>query len=71
MLDIVNVLELSFDYLMLDNLTSNFSDLKLDKNLIEFKNILEELENEETIKEYIVYCKSIANAMIEMKKKKP
>ena len=69
MLDIVNVLDLSFDYLMLDDLMLNSSEIKIDKNLIEFKNILEELDDKEIIKEYIIYCKGIANSMIEIKRR--
>lgn len=69
MLDIVNVLDLSFDYLMLDDLMLNSSEIKIDKNLIEFRNILEELDDKEIIKEYIIYCKGIANSMIEIKRR--
>ena len=66
MLDIVNVLDLSFDYLMLDDLTVNCSEIKIDKNLVEFKNILEELNDKELIKEYLIYCKGIAKSMMEI-----
>lgn len=68
MLEIVNKLELSFDYLMLDDLTINSNEMKIDKNLIEFKNILAEINDKALIREYIVYCKSLAESMIEIKK---
>lgn len=68
MLEIVNKLELSFDYLMLDDLTINSNEMKIDKNLIEFKNILAEINDKGLIREYIVYCKSLAESMIEIKK---
>ncbi len=68
MLEIVNKLELSFDYLMLDDLTINSNEMKIDKNLIEFKNILTEINDKALIREYIVYCKSLAESMIEIKK---
>lgn len=67
MLEIVNVLDLSFDYLMLDNLKADSNEVKIDKNLIEFKKILDDLNDKELIKEYIIYCKGIANSMIEIK----
>lgn len=68
MLEIVNKLELSIDYLMLDDLTINSNEMKIDKNLIEFKNILAEINDKGLIREYIVYCKSLAESMIEIKK---
>lgn len=70
MLDIVNILDLSFDYLMLDNLKTENKDIQIDRDLLEFKNILKELNNRETISEYIIYCKNIANTMLEIKNKK-
>lgn len=71
MLDIVNVLDLSFDFLMLDDMTANSKEIKIDKNLAEFKNILEELEDKQLIQEYLIYCKGLANSMLEIKKIKP
>ncbi len=68
MLDIVNVLDLSFDFLMLDDMIANSKEIKIDKNLAEFKNILEELEDKQLIQEYLIYCKGIANSMLEIKK---
>lgn len=68
MLEIVNKLELSIDYLMLDDLTINSNEMKIDKKLIEFKNILAEINDKGLIREYIVYCKSLAESMIEIKK---
>ena len=68
MLEIVNKLELSIDYLMLDDLTINSNEMKIDKNLIEFKDILAEINDKGLIREYIVYCKSLAESMIEIKK---
>ena len=68
MLAIVNVLDLSFDYLMLDNLKTNSNEIKIDKNLIEFKKILDDLNDKELIKEYIIYCKGLANSMMEIKR---
>lgn len=69
MLDIVNVLDLSFDYLMLDNLKSKNEDIQIDRDLLEFRNILKELNNRDIITEYLIYCKNLANAMLEIKKK--
>lgn len=71
MLDIVNVLDLSFDFLMLDDMTANTEEIKIDKNLGEFKNILEELEDKQLIQEYLIYCKGLANSMLEIKNRKP
>jgi transcriptional regulator with XRE-family HTH domain len=71
MLDIVNVLDLSFDFLMLDDMIANSKEIKIDKNLAEFKNILEELEDKQLIQEYLIYCKGIANSMLEIKKINP
>lgn len=68
MLEIVNKLELSIDYLMLDDLTINSNEMKIDKKLNEFKNILAEINDKGLIREYIVYCKSLAESMIEIKK---
>ena len=70
MLEIVNVLDLSFDYLMLDNLTISSPEIKIDKTLLEFRNILEELNDKEMIQEYLIYCKGIANSMLEIEKDK-
>lgn len=71
MLEIVNVLDLSFDFLMLDDMIANSKEIKIDKNLAEFKNILEELEDKQLIQEYLIYCKGIANSMLEIKKINP
>lgn len=69
MLEIAKVLDLSLDYLLLENVTNDFNDADTDKLLIEFKNILELLDDKKSIKDYIVYCRGIANAMLEIKKK--
>lgn len=69
MLEISKHLDLSLDYLLLEDLTNNFNDIKADKVILEFKNILERLNDKELIKEYIVYCKGIANSMLEIKDK--
>ena len=61
MLKIAKTLDISLDYLLLDNLTKNSNEMNIDKLLIEFKAIL---NNEESIKEYIIYYKGIANSMI-------
>ena len=68
MLEIVKVLDLSLDYLLLENVTDDSDNIETDKFLIEFKNILEQLNDKKVIKEYIVYCKGLANSMIEIKK---
>ena len=68
MLEIVRVLDLSLDYLLLENVTDDSDNIETDKFLIEFKNILEQLNDKKVIKEYIVYCKGLANSMIEIKK---
>lgn len=68
MLEIVKVLDLSLDYLLLENVTNDSDNIETDKFLIEFKNILEQLSDKKLIKEYIVYCKSLANSMLEIKK---
>ena len=71
MLEIVKVLDLSLDYLLLENVTDDSDNIETDKFLIEFKNILEQLNDKKVIKEYIVYCKGLANSMIEIKKGTP
>ena len=68
MLEIVKVLDLSLDYLLLENVTDDSDNIETDKFLIEFKNILEQLNDKKVIKEYIVYCNGLANSMIEIKK---
>ena len=68
MLEIVKVLDLSLDYLLLENVTDDSDNIETDKFLIEFKNILEQLNDKKVIKDYIVYCKGLANSMIEIKK---
>ena len=68
MLEIVKVLDLSLDYLLLENVTDDSDNIETDKFLIEFKNILEQLNDKKVIKEYIVYCTGLANSMIEIKK---
>lgn len=68
-LDIVNALDMSFDYLMLENMKNNSKEIKIDKNLIEFKNILEQIVDKGLIEEYITYCRGIANSMLEIKNK--
>ena len=68
MLEIVKVLDLSLDYLLIENVTDDSDNIETDKFLIEFKNILEQLNDKKVIKEYIVYCKGLANSMIEIKK---
>ena len=69
MLQIVKVLDLSLDYLLLENVTDDSNSIEIDKFLIEFKNILEQLNDKKAIKEYIIYCKGLANSMIEIKKR--
>ena len=64
MLKIAKTLDISLDYLLLDNLTKNSNEMNIDKLLIEFKAILKQLNDEESIKEYIIYYKGIANSMI-------
>lgn len=68
-LDIVNALDMSFDYLMLENMKNSSKEIKIDKNLIEFKNILEQIGDKDLIEEYITYCRGIANSMLEIKNK--
>lgn len=68
-LDIVNALDMSFDYLMLENMKNNSKEIKIDKNLIEFKNILEQIGDKGLIEEYITYCRGIANSTLEIKNK--
>ena len=68
MLEIVKVLDLSLDYLLLENVTDDSDNIETDKFLIEFKNILEQLNDKKVIKELIDYCKGLANSMIEIKK---
>lgn len=68
MLEIVKVLDLSLDYLLLENVTDDSDNIETDKFLVEFKNILEQLNDKKVIKEYIVYCKGLANSMLEIKK---
>lgn len=70
MLKIVKVLDLSLDYLLLEDITNQSNDTNIDKMLIEFRNILEKLNNKQDIKEYIIYCKGIANSMLEIRNKK-
>lgn len=67
MLEIAKVLDISMDYLLLENLSNN--DVDIEKQLIEFKNILEKIDDKDAIKDYIVYCKGIANSMLEIMKK--
>lgn len=69
MMSIVNILDLSFDYLMLDNLNSKDNKKNIDKHLLEFKKILEDFDDDNTIKEFIIYCRGIANSIIEIKKR--
>lgn len=67
MLEIAKVLDISMDYLLLENLSNN--DVDIEKQLLEFKNILEKIDDKKAIKDYIVYCKGIANSMLEIMKK--
>jgi len=68
-LDIVNVLNMSFDYLMFESMTYNDKEFKIDKNLQELKNILERIQDKELIQEYLIYCRGIADSMLEIKNK--
>lgn len=67
MLEIAKVLDISMDYLLLENLSNN--DVDIEKQLLEFKNILEKIDDKKAIKDYIIYCKGIANSMLEIMKK--
>lgn len=69
-LDIVNVLNMSFDYLMFESMTYNHNEFKMDNNLVEFRNILEKIQDKELIQDYITYCRGIANSMLEIKNNK-
>ncbi len=69
MLEIAKVLDISLDYLLLEDITNNYNKINVDKVLIEFKNILEQLNDKQAIKEYVVYCRGIANSMMEIMNK--
>ena len=67
MMEIAKVLDSSLDYLLLNNLTNNYENKNIETLVVEFKNILAKFENPKDIQEYVVYCKSIAKSMLELK----
>lgn len=63
MLAIANELDLSLDYMVLDDI--KLPNVKNDKYLYEFKTMIDSLENKEKIERFIKYAKAISEEMEE------
>lgn len=58
MLAIANELEMSLDYMILDDIKT--PNIKKDRYLYEFKSMIDSLDNEEKIERFIKYAKAIS-----------
>ena len=68
LVSVVNAVDGSFDHILAKDLKLNDKSMKIDANLIEFRNILEIIDDKELAREYISYCRAIAKTMIKNKR---
>ena len=68
MLAIANKLNLSLDFMLLDDIENIDEAARIDSNLKEFNFMLKRLEDEELITEFISYCDAISKEMANKKK---
>lgn len=61
MINIVNELDMSLDYLVLDDIKT--PNIKKDKYLYEFKSMIDSLDNNEKIERFIKYSRAISEQM--------
>lgn len=70
MLAIANELNMSLDYMLLNDIKNDSEHTKIDCNIIEFKHILKELNDRELIDNFVAYSRAISKEMINRKIKK-
>jgi len=70
MLAIANELNMSLDYMLLDDLRNDNDRTKIDCNIIEFEHILKELNDKELIDSFVAYSRALSKEMINRKIKK-
>lgn len=61
MLKIANALEMSMDFMLLIDITTE--DVKNDKYIMEFKAMIEQIGKKEKIEKFIIYARAIAQEM--------
>lgn len=70
MLAIANELDMSLDYMLLNDIKNDSDHTKIDCNIIEFKHILKELNDRDLIDNFVAYSRAISKEMINRKTKK-
>lgn len=63
MLAIANKLNLSLDFMLLNDIENIDEDAKIDSYMKEFKFMIKRIEDEEKINEFISYCHAISKEM--------
>jgi len=70
MLAIANELEMSLDFMLLDDIENLEDKNMIDANMHEFKFMLNEIEDKTLINEFISYCRAISKEIINRKKER-
>lgn len=70
MLAIANELNMSLDYMLLDDIKNDSEHTKIDCNIVEFKHMLKELNDRELIDSFMAYSRAISKEMLNRKIKK-
>lgn len=70
MLAIANKLNLSLDFMLLNDIENIDEDAKIDSYMKEFKFMIKRIEDEEKINEFISYCHAISKEMANKGKNK-
>jgi len=70
MLAIANKLNLSLDFMLLDDIENLEDKNMIDANMHEFKFMLNEIEDKTLINEFISYCRAISKEIINRKKER-
>lgn len=69
MLAIANELDMSLDYMLLDDVKNDSEHTRIDCNIVEFKHILKELDDRELIDSFVAYSRVLAKEMLNRKAK--
>lgn len=70
MLAIANALEMSLDFMLLDDIEKLEDKNMIDANMHEFEFMLNEIEDKALINEFIAYCRAISKEMVNKKNEK-
>ena len=70
MIAIANRLDMSLDFIFLDDMKNIDNDSNIDVNMNEFKMMLKELDDKELVNDFVCYCRVLSKEIANRKGKK-